>query len=494
MIKPILSLILLAFILRILFIFQGAVSFHYDMSRDAFEVQQIWKEHHLKILGPPTSTSGLYHGVFYYYLIAPFYALGGGDPRVVALFLSLLNSLAVIPIMFLAKDIFKSLRWAILAGLLYAISFEATQYGPWLSDPAPAVLTNVLYFYFLRLWQKGQNWGLYLAVLMAALSAQFEFFFLYLLVLIPIFKYIFRIRTYFRGILISFLIAFLGLSSFIIAIYKFNSLGLILSGFSSIFSGNQINFRPSFSEQFLNYINSLSSLFINNFFPINVFVGGFLAITVLYSIRREKFILFCLLSNLPIFIFGGHTNSYVNAGLIAPAILGVVYLLRRLNKYLHLLIISLILITNIYAIFKYSPLGQILLVIPQDMTLKNELRLIDQTYELAKGKPFSINTLTLPLWTNTTWAYLYSWYGKNKYGYVPLFYGHDQVGLLGNNSLSKTDKPLDKTFFIIEPHVGIPEDRFVWEIGSEDSKTDLIKEFSYEQLKLQFRKPKQITQ
>ena len=52
------------------------------------------------------------------------------------------------------------------------------------------------------------------------------------------------------------------------------------------------------------------------------------------------------------------------------------------------------------------------------------------------------------------------------------------------------DKPLNKTFFIIEPHVGIPEDRFNWEIGSEDSKTELIKEFQYGELKLQFRKPK----
>src|SRR3989338_11176755 len=96
--RVIFSLVVLAFILRIIFIYQGGVSFHYDMARDAYEAEQIWKNHDLKVLGPPTSTSGLYHGVFYYYLIAPFYMLGQGDPRVVGVFLSFFYFLFFIPI------------------------------------------------------------------------------------------------------------------------------------------------------------------------------------------------------------------------------------------------------------------------------------------------------------------------------------------------------------------------------------------------------------
>lgn len=483
-------LVILAFILRIIFVFQGGVSFHYDMSRDAFEAMQIWKYHQLKILGPPTSTPGLYHGVFYYYLIALFYAIGNGDPRVAAVFLSLLSSLTVIPIILLTKDIFKSIKWVILSGILFVFSFEAIQYGPWLSDPGPALLTIALFFYFLRLWQNGQKWGLYLAVLSAALSAQFELFFLYLFVLIPIFKYVYKIKIPFKDIFISVLIAVAGLSSFIIATVKFNSFKLVINGFFNIISSGQINFRPSFIEQFSKYINALCDVFINNFFPSNVLLGGILALLVIYYSRKEKFILFCLFSNLPIFIFGGHSNAYINAGLVEPAILGLIIFLRRQNKYFSYLLISLIIISNLYAIFKYSPKGQIILVIPADMNLKNELALIDQTYKLSEGQPFSINSLTLPLWTNTTWAYLYSWYGKNKYGYVPSFTGHDQVGLLGNDVLPKADKPLEKTFFIIEPHIGIPENYFSLEIGAEDSRTELIKQFDYGELKLQLRKPR----
>lgn len=492
LIRVILLMLALSFILRILFVFQGGVSFHYDMSRDAFEARQIWKEYNLKIIGPPTSTPGLYHGVFYYYLIALFYGIGNGNPTIVAIFLSLLSSFTAIPIMLLVKDFFKKMKWVIISGLLFVFSFEAIQYGPWISNPGLSMLTVALFFYFLRLWQKGLKKGLYLAVLMAALSSQFQFFFIYLFILIPIFFYIFKLKITLKVFLISILIATIGMSSFIISIFKFKSLGLILNGFGSIFVNTQLSLRPSFTEQLLNYINNYTGFFVNNFFPANVLIGGILGIIVLYKIRKQKFILFCLLSNLPVFIFGGHSNIYANAGLILPAILGLIYSLFNLNKKFVIFIVCLILVANINAIIKYLPQGQILLVIPKDMNLKNEINIIDKTYELSKGQPFSVNTLTLPLWTNTTWAYLYSWYGKNKYGYVPSFYGHDQVGLLGNNELPIIDKPLGKTFFIMEPETGIPGERVIWEQGAEDSKTELIEGFEFGDLKLQYRRPKEI--
>lgn len=486
-------LIIFAFILRILFIFQGGISFHYDMARDAFKAQEIWKNHDLKILGPPTSTPGLYHGVFYYYLIAPFYMLGEGDPGIVAVFLSFLNSLTIIPIVFLAKDFFKSTKWALLAGFLFAVSFEATQYASWISNPAPAVLTIALLFLFLREWKKGKTYGLYLAVLSAALSTQFQFFLIYLFFLIPIFGVIFKVKTSPKMVGTSFLIAFLGLINFLISAIKFKTFGSIFLGFLNIGGGGQIDFRPQFTEASLTYINKFTELFTLNFFPTSVLLGGILAIIILYFIRRELFLLFLLFSNLPIFLFGGHTNTYANIGLSVPAILSLAYFLKTISKKSVILAFAIIffsLIFNLVAIFKYNPRGQIILVIPNDMNLKNELSLVDETYKEASGSAFSINTITLPLWTNTTWAYLYSWYGKEKFGYVPAFYGRDQIGLLGVDSLEKIDKPLDKSFLIIEPTDGIPPRFLGEELDTENSKTKLTKEINYGSIKLQVRTPK----
>ena len=476
-----------------MFVFQGSVSFHYDMGRDAYVARQIWQNHDLKLIGPPTSTPGLYHGVFYYYLIALFYGIGNGDPRIAAILLAFLSSFTILPLMLLTKDIFKSTNASILAGLLFALSFEATQYAPWISNPAPAILTVSLYFYFLRLWQNGKSWGLYLATFCAALSTQFQFFLIYLFLLIPIFGYLFRIKTKFKEIEYSLIFTLLGLSSFLIAAIKFKTLGNVLGGFGNISASGVIDFRSQFSDLSLNYINRFTEIFIYNFSPMNVLIGGLLGFLVLYSIRKQNLILFYLFSNFPIFIFGGHSNTYANIGLITPAILGLLFLLQMIwknYKFLAIILISFIIFSNLYAIFKNNPNGQVILVIPNDMLLKNELNLIDQTYKLADYKPFSINTLTLPLWTNTTWDYLYSWYGLRKYGFVPEFLGHDQVGLLGVDAMKKIDKPLDKTFFIIEPHIGIPEREYNLEIGAEDSKTVLISEIKYNDLILQVRKPK----
>lgn len=485
-------LIILSFALRSLFIFGGSVSFHYDMARDAFLALQIWNNFDLKIIGPPTSTPGLFHGALYYYLLAPLYGLGKGDPGIVAFFFSFLNSLTVIPVMLLARGLFKSLKLAVLAGLLFTVSFEANQYAGWISNPSPAILTVALFFYFLTIWQKGKTSGLYLAVLAAIFSIQFQFFLIYLLLLIPVFGYLFKLKIIFTRFVTSLTIAILGLSSFIIAAIKFQTIKISIFGLVSIATASQIDFRGGFSQSLTNFIDKFSELYIYNFFPTSVVLGGLLSITAVFFLKKEKLILFFLFSNLPIVIFGSHSNTYANIGLVVPAILSVVNMVKviiKRSKLLVIIIIFLIIASNLYAIFKNSPQGQLILVIPNDMVLKNQIKVIDFTYEKAKGQPFSINALTLPLWTNTTWAYLYNWYGKNKYGYLPGFYGHDQVGLLGNEVLKKVERPLDKTFFIIEPHVGIPDDIYQLEIGSEDSKSKLISEEKFGDLRVQERKP-----
>lgn len=494
--KLIFLLVVGAFLVRVFFVFQDAVSFHFDMSRDAYQAMDIWQNKDLKLLGPSTTMPGLHSGVLYYYLLSLPYGLGEGDPRVAAIFLSLMNSLAVIPIFLLAKDLFKKQSWAIVASLLYIFSFEAIQYGPWLSNPGPAMFTVSMFFYSLRVWQKGKSFGLLLAAIFASLSTQMEFFLVFLFILIPIFQYLFKIKTDIKQIALAVVSSILILATFIISMIKFNTFTQVGLGLFTIAQNTEINFRIRFTDLLLNYLDRFSNLFINNFFPLNVLVGGLLGFVVLvFLIRKgsDRFILFCLLSFLPIFAFGGQNSNYTTVGMVIPAILGVTALLNYIykkNKGLVISFIVIMIVSNLYMSLKLGFIGQVLLVIPQDMNLKNQLQLIDQTYKLANNQPFSINTLTVPLWTNTTWAYLYEWYGKSKYGYVPSYYGHNQIGLLGENSLPFMEKPLNKTFFIIEPHVGIPEDRFNLEIGSEDSKTELIEEFQYGELKLQFRKPK----
>lgn len=485
-------IIVFAFILRTLFVWQGAVSFHYDMARDVFVAEKILQDYDLKIIGPPTSTPGLYHGVLYYYLIAPLYELGQGDPKVVAVALSVLNTLAIIPIYLLAKSIFKNSFWGVIASLLYAVSFEATQYGPWISNPSPSMLTIPWFFYSLWLIYQKNKFGLPLVTFFAALSTQFQLFLGYLFIVIFLFLWIFKIKETFKQLVLAMLIGLLVLSTFIVSVIKFNSWQTIISSFAGIALSKQFDFRTQFTELLFNYINRFADIFINNIFPSNVFVGGIIGFVTLYFVRKNKFILFCLLSNVLIFIFGGHGSNFTNIGMITPAILAFMVLLQRIvisSKILAGLFLVVVILSNINMISSVAPRGQLSLVIPKDMVLKQQLILIDKTYEIANGQPFSINSLTLPLWTNTTWAYLYQWYGKNKYGYLPSFYGRDQVGLEGEHVFKKINQPLDVSFYIIEPLDGISPSFAKQELEEENSKTNLISEVKYSSLILQIRKP-----
>lgn len=477
----------IAFLIRFYVNYNGDISFHYDMSRDAFAAEEIWKDHNLKIQGPPTSTPGLFHGVAYYYLLAIFYFIGNGSPYIAAFCMSFFNALAVIPIFLLVKNYFKSTAWALIGSILYSLSFEAIQYSGWLSNPSPAILTVPLYFYGLYLWKEKDKRGLYLAIFSAALSMQFQFFLIYLFLGALVYKFLFKIPLSIKDIVISSGISILVLSSFFVSIIKFNSLNTVLSAINSYSSTEHVFFDNGFTSIFQNYLNHFANIFVYNFVPSSIFLGGILALVCLYLSRKERFIIFGLLLNSCLFIFGGHSSNYANVGIVAPAILSVIFLMKNNGVLLKILIFLFIIYSNISTVIKVMPYGQPELVIPKAMTLKNEIALVEKTYELSESKSFSVNSITLPLWINTNWDYIYHWYGNKKYGYVPTYYGRDQIGQPGEKALQHTSSPLKTSFLIMEPGDGIPSSFYNDEIRYEESRTKLINLYDFNGITLQHR-------
>ena len=135
-----LGIFILTFVLRVLYLPKNSLTFGYDQARDAIISQQILKGD-LKIQGPPASTPGLYHGVFYYYLLAPAYLISHGSPVIVAYWIAFLNSLTVFIVFYLGYLLTKKTWVGFLASFLFAISFEATQYATWLSNPTIGIWT-----------------------------------------------------------------------------------------------------------------------------------------------------------------------------------------------------------------------------------------------------------------------------------------------------------------------------------------------------------------
>ena len=490
----------LAFFLRVMFLKDNSLTFGYDQARDALVAKQILSGD-FKIQGPPSSQPGLFHGVLYYYLLAPAYYFGDGSPIFTAYYLAFLNSLTVLIVFFIAKLATKNNWIALLSSFLFAVSFESTQYATWLSNPTIAVWTVPLMYLGLWIWinsnpKKISLLGPILSAIGLGLSTQAEIFLIYHIVPLLIWLFIFKKNVTKKSLIIFGTVFVIVISSLIVCELKFgfNSLTAMKSLASG--SGGNLAYAKSVGDYLILYLNQVGRIFAFNTYPGNIGYGGVavivLAIYSLTNFKRDKYGAFLstwLFSHLTVVTVGGTSTPFLMVG-IGPAvslILGY-YIYKLFNKQVILSILVLIIIIygNLSFVFFQNKLGSTLFSIQRDMLLSKQIAAIDYTYKLAEGKPFSINSLTSPLWINIVWTYLYKWYGVEKYGYAPMWHGKDQIGQL--DSLTRIENPLEKSFLILEPMAGIPA-RYLGEtIGEEDFDTVLVEEKSFGEIIVQSRK------
>lgn len=491
----------LAYFLRVMFLSKNSLTFGYDQARDAYVSRSILKGD-LKIQGPPASTPGLYHGVLYYYVLAPGYLLGHGSPIVAAYWMAFLNALTTFVIFYLGYFFTKKIGVGILAAFLFAVSFENTQYATWLSNPTLGVLTVPILYLGLWLWVSktprsrersrmgGVGWAPVLAALGLGFSVQSEIFLVYHLIPICIWLYISRKSITKKQIVVFVVTLSLSLFSMLLNEVKFGFRSL--GGLSALALGESGNlaYAKSIGDYLILYLNQIGRIFAFNSYPGNIGWGGvFVIILAVYSlIKKDKvgsFLSTWLFSHIWVVTVGGTSTPFLMVG-IGPAVsLIIAYYLYKFPKPLMIFALVVIVFGNISMILKENPKGSTLFSIQKDMLLSKQISAVDYTYSHAQRQPFSINSLTSPLYINIVWTYLYKWYGLNKYGYLPSWHGRDQVGQL--DSLEKVNKPDNTSFLIIEPMAGIPPQYLDLTVGEEDSKTKLLKEESFGSIRVQQR-------
>ena len=490
------AIFILAFFLRTMFLQNSVLTFGYDQARDALIAKQIISGD-IKIQGPPSSQPGLYHGVLYYYLLAPSYLIGNGSPIVTAYYLAFLNSLAVIIVFYIAKLATGNLKLSLLSSFLFAISFEATQYATWLSNPTIAIWTVPLMYLGLWNWiNTKSNWGPILAGVGLGLSIQAEIFLVYHIIPLIIWLMISKKNISKKSLLIFFGTLVLVVSSLILCEFKFgfNSLTAIKSLAET--SGGNLAYAKSVGDYLILYLNQAGRIFAFNTYPGNIgYGGGAIIILGIYSLVNWKkniyptFLAIWLFSHLSVVTVGGTSTPFLMVG-IGPAVSLIlafyIYKLFTKNAVFAFLILLLVIYGNISYIFSQNKLGSTLFSIQKDMLLSKQIAAIDYTYKLADGKPFSINSLTSPLWINIVWTYLYKWYGEKTYGYLPSWHGKDQVGQL--DSLERIENPLDESFLILEPMAGIPNRYLEETIGEENVDTVVVEEKNFGEIIVQSRK------
>jgi len=497
------SIFILALVIRWWYLPANAISFAYDQARDAYVVGEILSGD-LKILGPSVSgIPGLYHGVLYYYVIAPAYLLGHGSPVAVAYWLSFLGSLGVFVVYLLSYALTKKIWPSVISALIFAFSFEASQYANLLTNASLAVLFVPTLYLGLYLWiTKKSKWAPVITGLGLGLSLQSEIAMAYHFIPVAFWLYLYRKKISWTEVgkfLASFLLA---TSSMILVEIKFGFKGL--SGLAYLFSGQDaIAQARELGDIFIIYLNQLGRTLSYTIFPLSVVLGGLLGTgTILYSLAQraknndsgspswQAFLATYILAHLVALPFGGTNMKHIMVGAAAGiSVFTGIFLWNNFGrrKFLLALIVIGILSANLFKIARENVNGQTIFPLQIDLVLSKELSAIDYTYQKANGKEFSINSLTSPLFVNTLWSYLYNWYGNQKYGYLPSWRGKDQIGSLGNN-LSSPDKGVKTHFFIVEPTYGIPELYVGYAFGEEDSRSSLVEDKSFGDIIVQERK------
>jgi len=462
------TLLALGIIFRFYTIHDNNVFFYFDQSRDATVSRQIIEQGDIKIQGPSASgtNDSLYHGVLYYYIIGPLYTLFAGSPIAVAGALGILGSITIITIYKLTLEISENKTTAIIAASLTAVSAHASLSATWLSNPQLALLTiPLLYFYLWKLIKTDNLKSLPLVGLFLGLSNQSIIFSVYLFVPVALVCiYIIKrcgLNKVLKPLIITALVYLATISTMLLAQIQLARSGIFkltdLTG-----GGGGINLTKSL-DNISQVYTELMHWAIFPSAPAISLVATLVILVIAALLTKTKVRLFMLLwlsAPVALLIFqprnSGHTLMgvlpviYITAALVAKKLSEIPYGKQILATFLVVFVVS-----NTIAVNTVHKTARHPMVIQFGATIKHQLQAIDDTY--SKNSNFSIATLTVPYKINTTWGYLYDWYGQQKYNKKPTFSGSNQTGLPGDKYLSEqaTTTPLHAS--IIEPLQGIPE-------------------------------------
>lgn len=162
------SILLIAFILRVYKVGE-ILAFHYDQGRDALVIWDLIHKGKMFLIGPTTGLAGIFRGPFYYYLIAPFYLMGAGDPVWPSVFLAVTSVFALWLLYKLTEEI-AGKSAGIIALILGTFSFEIVYASRWLSNPTPMLLLSMLLIWSLFRIYDGQKKYWILTALILGLS------------------------------------------------------------------------------------------------------------------------------------------------------------------------------------------------------------------------------------------------------------------------------------------------------------------------------------
>jgi len=480
-----LSIFTIALIFRF-YKFKESIYFAFDQARDTYISQDIYQKGDLKFIGPPVSGNlGLFHGVLFWYLLAPLDAIASGDPIIISVFFRIINALGIFIVYVIGKRLFNS-KVGLLSSLFFAVSFEQTQYSIYVGNPSLAVLSILLIFYgstLLLSLNKNTKWSPLVMFSAAAISTQLNLMYFYTFFSVLIILFIFKkesLKIKFKYYLIAFLSSILILSTYILVEikYSFRSIQLAIKLLNQDFG----ILNPNESKYIL-FWNKYLTMFKDNFFGffnnnllLTIFIILFTFLLILKARKNKNYLLLLVwtMSWLILMFFGGHLAYYTNAGLSIGLLIVFASQIVKLNKYLSIILICLFIFGNIKQINAQNSNSLLVSFASQTMMkLSDEYKLIDYLYRQANNQGFTIRVTGIPYKVQTIWAYLFNYYGKNKYNYLPYWENENVLGFPGTLPTPKQGTTCLR-FRVVEPSRGIPQNLIDEDLKTENYFSDII--------------------
>ena len=506
-------LLLMVIALAVRLIHFEHTTFGYDQARDGFMALEIFGKDPIKLIGPSTDIGGLFHGSLYWYIISPAYFLSQGNPLPVKLYHTILQ-LGMIPLSyFIALRMTRKKEYAFLTAILMTFSIEAVQYSRWMSNPSFALFSVSLFFFGLWEVLNKKTYGLGLMMLMWAFSVQLQLFLIYLF---PFLCYamwkVIRdkgIKSLFSPFNVAMAVcAGLLFIPFLASEIKFNLQGTrSLLGYltsSSLAEG------PGFFQKMFKFAGSLSKNVFYNILGIHKTLAHVLTISgvgyIAYSIFKKQplykekiFLLMWLCAPALIYPIESNNSYFLNIGNLVPLLILTVIILSEITEKIHIsyktlfihTALGIIIISNLYFITTLNIQGESLFSVQKGVDLYQEKRVIDWMYADSQGKDFAFNTITNPLFINTTWAYLFDTYGRQTYGSVPDWTGDPIDGRYAGADVVFSETGLkvgNHLYLIVEPGPGIPDIYLPAYYIFENRRSKLLEERTFGEIKVQKRR------
>ncbi len=435
--KLVLIILAIGIIYRLALTWNGNFLFNMDNGRDMVDVRELVEVGKLRLTGPTSAIEGFYNGPAWYYLLAVPYAISGGDPYSAIL---MEITLWAIGGFFLLKIVSLWGKHLVLpVGALWVSSDYIVLTNLYAFNPNPVTLLTPFFIYLLYKFLKTEklkfsiltfflgglffnfemNFGIFvIPIVLASIFLTRKFYFIkngnfwigflfFILCILP--QILFDLRHNF--IMTKSVINYL--SSNPAASYGFaQRLQLITKSFFDVFSATLMNHK-TFSLIVL-------ALSIPIFIRFLKEKDKKLIALICLSIIFVPFILYLFI---PVSV-----NPWHLGGFAAAAVLFTGWIIHRtwnfnfFGKIIAVFVTTLLVFFALSNIFKFftRDFGRP----SMDPSLyKNEISAIDYVYKYADGKNFKVYAY-LPSVYDYPYQYLFWWYGKKNYGYIPGEYAY----------------------------------------------------------------------